>query len=68
MPKNSALPYEWYDTPNIHLCSIKDFTNFCKKKGIKINEFLYLNEEGEKLNDFMKNFRAYQAIFCVSKK
>ena len=68
MPKNIALPYEWYDTPNIHLCSIKDFTNFCEKKGIKINEFLYLNEEGEKLNDFMKNFRAYQAIFCVSKK
>jgi methionine biosynthesis protein MetW len=68
MPKNIALPYEWYDTPNIHLCSIKDFTNFCEKKGIKINEFLYLNEEGEKLNDFMNNFRAYQAIFCVSKK
>ena len=44
MPKNIALPYEWYDTPNIHLCSIKDFTNFCEKKGIKINEFLYLNE------------------------
>ena len=68
MPKNIALPYEWYDTPNIHLCSIKDFINFCEKKGIKINEFLYLNEEGEKLNDFMNNFRAYQAIFCVSKK
>ena len=68
MPKNIALPYEWYDTPNIHLCSIKDFTNFCEKKGIKINESLYLNEEGEKLSDFMNNSRAYQAIFCVSKK
>ena len=29
--KNVAL-LEWYDTPNIHLCSIKDFTNFCEKK------------------------------------
>jgi methionine biosynthesis protein MetW len=68
MPKNSALPFEWYNTPNIHLCSIKDFTNFCDKKGIKINEFLYLNEEGEKLGHLFNNFRAYQAIFCVSKK
>lgn len=68
MPKNTALPYEWYNTPNIHLCSIKDFTNFCEKKGIKINEFLYLNEDGEKLSYFRNNFRAYQAIFCVSKK
>ena len=68
MPKNSALPFEWYNTPNIHLCSIKDFTNFCDKKGIKINEFLYLNEDGEKLGHLLNNFRAYQAIFCVSKK
>ena len=68
MPKNSALPFEWYDTPNIHLCSIKDFINFCDKKGIKINEFLYLNEKGEKLGHLLNNLRAYQAIFCVSKK
>ena len=68
MPKNSALPFEWYNTPNIHLCSIKDFINFCDKKGIEIKEFLYLNEEGEKLGHLLNNFRAYQAIFCVSKK
>ncbi len=68
MPKNGALPFEWYNTPNIHLCSIKDFINFCEQRGIKINEFLYLNEEGEKLGSLFNNFRAYQAIFCVSKK
>jgi len=29
MPKNRLLPYEWYETPNIHLLSIKDFQNYC---------------------------------------
>ncbi len=29
MPKAKALPYEWYNTPNIHLCTVKDFWNFC---------------------------------------
>ena len=32
MPKNKILPFDWYDTPNIHLCSYKDFSDFCKKK------------------------------------
>ena len=31
MPKNNILPYEWFDTPNIHLCSSKDFQIFCEK-------------------------------------
>jgi len=36
MPKTSVLPYEWYDTPNIHLFTIKDFKIFCHKENIKI--------------------------------
>ena len=36
MPKTSVLPYEWYDTPNIHLFTIKDFKIFCRKENIKI--------------------------------
>ena len=38
MPKSKALPYEWYNTPNIHLNTIKDFFEFCKKRNIKIEE------------------------------
>ena len=37
MPITENLPNEWYDTPNLHMCTIKDFVNFCKKKSIKIN-------------------------------
>ena len=36
MPKTKILPYEWYDTPNIHLFTIKDFIEFCGKEKIKI--------------------------------
>tara|TARA_B100000686_G_C16581587_1_gene858415 strand:+ start:95 stop:589 length:495 start_codon:yes stop_codon:yes gene_type:complete len=32
MPITKHLPNEWYNTPNLHMCSIKDFVNFCKKK------------------------------------
>ena len=32
MPITENLPNEWYDTPNLHMCTIKDFVNYCKKK------------------------------------
>ena len=37
MPVTENLPNDWYDTPNLHMCSIKDFVNFCNKRQIKIN-------------------------------
>ena len=37
MPITKNLPNEWYNTPNLHMCTIKDFVNYCNKKSIKIN-------------------------------
>ena len=37
MPVTENLPNEWYNTPNLHMCTIKDFENYCKKRDIKIN-------------------------------
>ena len=37
MPVTNNLPNEWYDTPNLHMCTIKDFENYCNKKKITIN-------------------------------
>ena len=69
MPKNKILPFEWYDTPNIHLCSYKDFYNYCKSKKILVQKFYCLNEYGDLIgNNFLVNLFAYQVIFCVSKK
>jgi homoserine O-acetyltransferase len=36
MPKGDALPYEWYDTPNIHLFTLRDFSDLCRQDGIEI--------------------------------
>jgi methionine biosynthesis protein MetW len=36
MPVSRALPYEWYNTPNIHLCTVKDFEDLCSKVGAEI--------------------------------
>ena len=68
MPKNDVLPYDWYNTPNIHLCSFQDFVNYCYKKKISINSYICLSEEGKEIKKTLSNLRAYQVIFCVSKK
>ena len=69
MPKNDILPYEWFDTPNIHLCSCKDFQLFCKDNNIIIEKFMCLSEKGiEMKTNYFSNLLAYQVIFCVSKK
>ena len=36
MPRTKSLPHEWYDTPNTHLCTLRDFENLCEKLDIKI--------------------------------
>ena len=38
MPVSRTLPSEWYNTPNIHLCTLQDFERLCRKKGIAILE------------------------------
>ncbi len=36
MPRSSHMPFQWYDTPNIHFCTLKDFRNLCADLGIRI--------------------------------
>ena len=38
LPVSKQLPFQWYDTPNIHLITLKDFRNLCNKEGIEIKE------------------------------
>jgi methionine biosynthesis protein MetW len=44
MPVSATLPYEWYDTPNLHHCTVTDFEDLCRKIGIRIGERLVLHE------------------------
>mgnify|MGYP003309732579 CR=1 FL=1 len=43
MPVTKNLPYQWYNTPNLHMCTIQDFYNFCNNKGINIFKTISLN-------------------------
>ena len=47
MPVSENLPYEWYDTPNVHLCTIDDFERFCAKRKVHICERVVLNDGSE---------------------
>ena len=44
MPVSKELPYQWYDTPNVHLCTLEDFEDFCRRLGVRILERLVLHE------------------------
>ena len=44
MPVSENLPYEWYDTPNVHLCTIDDFERFCTKRRVRICERVVLSD------------------------
>lgn len=43
MPVSEALPYQWFDTPNIHLCTLGDFERFCRQHGANILERRIMN-------------------------
>ena len=71
MPLTENLPYEWHSTPNLHMCTIKDFFNFCKKKDIQLFKSIALNGEktsiiNEKNLNF-KNFYSELGIFLIKK-
>jgi methionine biosynthesis protein MetW len=64
-PVTPSLPYSWYESPNVHFLSIKDFIDYCKKKRIKILKAYYL--EGNKTVRYFPNLLALEAIILISK-
>lgn len=70
MPKTKELPYEWYNTPNIHLSTVQDFIHFCKERDIKVKEEIYLVRNSSKsLRNLhiMPNIRGNVAMFVLAK-
>ena len=58
MPVTKTLPNNWYNTPNLHMCSIKDFVNFCNKRKINLFKSLALtNNKVSSINKFNLNFK-----------
>jgi len=70
MPVTKSLPEAWYNTPNLHMCSIKDFYQFCEKKKIKIDKIIGINNEKissiNRINLEMKNLLSEVGIFLIS--
>ena len=70
MPVTKTLPYSWHNTPNLHMCSIKDMFNFCNEKNIKIDKILGINEDKtsqiKKGNLEIKNLFSKIGIFLLS--
>jgi len=61
MPVSKILPYQWFDTPNVHLCTINDFDEFCKNHKISVLERKVITDGNQ--TDFMPNFLGNLAIY-----
>ena len=71
MPITKTLPDEWYNTPNLHMCTIKDFVHYVKYRNIKIFKSIALNKLNASLinkrNLEIKNLSADLGIFLIEK-
>ena len=70
MPKSKMLPFEWYDTPNIHLLTVRDFFDYCEKRDIKISKSI-LTRRGKvvksRLRRTFADIFAEEVIFVIHK-
>ena len=66
MPVSSRLPSKWYETKNIHLCTIKDFEELCAELNLKILEKIYLNDHGRPLKKLKRgNLLAAEGVYLI---
>ena len=67
MPNTPSLPYKWYDTPNIHLCSIDDFRALCGEMGVRIERAIVLDRNSAPINmpPLLANLIGEQAVFML---
>lgn len=66
MPVSEDLPYQWYDTPNIHLCTIADFDDFCAKRSIVIKERKVFDQGVEILEEH--NYLGSVAVYRLTRE
>ncbi len=68
MPVSDLLPYEWYDTPNIHFCTVRDFETLCREKNITVLNRQVVNEKSSNLfKDLSPNLFGETAIYHLRK-
>ena len=69
MPITPELPSSWYETENIHLCTIKDFENLCLKENINIKDKVFINRSGNQggLSKINPNLFAVEGVYLLEK-
>lgn len=69
MPVSRFMPYNWYDTPNIHFCTVKDFEALCEERGIRIlaRDMVGNTERRPLLASTWPNLFAVTAIYLISR-
>lgn len=68
MPVNDLLPHQWFDTPNIHLCTIRDFRLLCDDLGIAVERSIALHADGTpRAVGPLANLLGEQAVFLLRK-
>jgi methionine biosynthesis protein MetW len=71
MPETEAIPARWYNTPNIHFCTILDFVDLCAELDVEIEESMSINEHGRKNNlraHRLANIFGEQGMFLLRKR
>ena len=70
MPVTPSLPSSWYETENVHLCTISDFEKLCSDSGFIIDERIFLNSSSKKglLASTMPNIFASEGVYLLGKK
>ncbi len=66
VPVTASLPYQWYNTPNLHFLSLNDFRDYCKSKNIQIESAFF--KSGEKQMRFLPNLLGEFGFFLLSQK
>jgi methionine biosynthesis protein MetW len=72
MPMSHLLAHPWYDTPNIHLCTIRDFVAMCDEIGVRVERSLTLDRHGQPYSldphGSLANLLAEQSVFVLSER
>ncbi len=71
MPVNESLPHNWYDTPNIHFCTIDDFTALCDEMNVTVEKAVALKANGQKMkfgHSRFVNLLGEQAVFLLKRE
>ena len=70
MPVTPSLPSSWYETENLHLCTINDFEDLCSDAGFIIDERIFLNSSNKKglLASVMPNMFASEGVYLLGRK